>query len=91
MPPAKSPIRLLVLEGDGIGPETTAATLDVLDALNAALGLQLSFEHAEIGLASLSKQGTTLPDAVVSAAKAADGVVLGPVSHNAYPPWSTGG
>jgi 3-isopropylmalate dehydrogenase len=91
VPPAKSPIRLLVLEGDGIGPETTAATLDVLDALNAALGLQLSFEHAEIGLASLSKQGTTLPDAVVSAAKAADGVVLGPVSHNAYPPVDQGG
>ncbi len=91
MTSAKSPIRLLVLEGDGIGPEITAATLDVLDTLDAALGLHLSFEHAEIGLASLAKQGTTLPDAVVAAAKAADGVVLGPVSHNAYPPVDQGG
>jgi len=88
---ANSSIRLLVLEGDGIGPEITAATLDVLDALNGALGLKLALEHAEIGLAALAKQGTTLPDAVVNAAKAADGVVLGPVSHNAYPPVDQGG
>ena len=91
MTTANSSIRLLVLEGDGIGPEITAATLDVLDALNGALGLKLALEHAEIGLAALAKQGTTLPDAVVNAAKAADGVVLGPVSHNAYPPVDQGG
>ena len=91
MNPAQSPIRLLVLEGDGIGPEITAATLDVLHAANDALSLQLAFERADIGLASLHTQGTTLPDAVVVAAKAADGVVLGPVSHNAYPPLDQGG
>jgi 3-isopropylmalate dehydrogenase len=89
--PAQSPIRLLVLEGDGIGPEITAATLEVLDAANSALSLQLAFEHADIGLASLNKNGTTLPDEVVTAAKAADGVVLGPVSHNAYPVVDEGG
>ena len=89
--PAQSSIRLLVLEGDGIGPEITAATLDVLHAANDALSLQLAFERADIGLASLHTQGTTLPDAVVVAAKAADGVVLGPVSHNAYPPLDQGG
>jgi isocitrate/isopropylmalate dehydrogenase len=100
LPPAKevppvssapSATRLLVLEGDGIGPEITAATLEVLHAVNSALGLQLVFEHADIGLASLRKEGTTLPDAVVSAAKAADGIVLGPVSHNAYPALEKGG
>ena len=91
MSPAQSPLRLLVLEGDGIGPEITAATLDVLNAANGALTLQLAFEHADVGLASLSKVGTTLTDAVVDAAKAADGIVLGPVSHNAYPAADKGG
>ena len=91
MNPAQSPIRLLVLEGDGIGPEITAATLEVLNAANSALSLQLAFEHADIGLASLRTNGTTLPDAVVAAAKAADGIVLGPVSHNAYPAVEKGG
>jgi isocitrate/isopropylmalate dehydrogenase len=89
--PEQSPIRLLVLEGDGIGPEITAATLEVLDAANSALSLQLAYEPTDIGLASLKKQGTTLPDAVVAAAKAADGIILGPVSHNVYPPLDKGG
>ncbi len=91
MNPAQSPIRLLVLEGDGIGPEITAATLEVLNAANSALSLQITFEHAAIGLASLRTNGTTLTDAVVASAKAADGVVLGPVSHNAYPAVDKGG
>ena len=91
MSPAQSPIRLLVLEGDGIGPEITAATLEALSAANSALSLQLAFERAEIGLASLRTNGTTLTDAVVAAAKAADGIIVGPVSHNAYPPIDKGG
>jgi 3-isopropylmalate dehydrogenase len=89
--PTQIPIRLLVLEGDGIGPEITAATLAVLDSAIRALSLQLTFEHADIGLASLSKHGTTLPDAVVQAARAAGGIILGPVSHHAYPAADKGG
>jgi 3-isopropylmalate dehydrogenase len=80
-----------VLEGDGIGPEITAATLEVLSAANGALSLQLVFERADIGLAALRAHGTTLPASVVQAAKDADGIILGPVSHNAYPPVEKGG
>jgi 3-isopropylmalate dehydrogenase len=88
---AQSSIRLLVLEGDGIGPEIVAATLEVLDAANRALSLRLAFERADIGFKALAAQGTTLPDAVVAAAKAVDGVILGPVSHHEYPPLEKGG
>ena len=35
--------------------------------------------------------GTTLPDAACEAAQAADGVILGPVSHHDYPPAAQGG
>lgn len=86
-----SPIHLLVLEGDGIGPEITAATLDVLKAADAKFGLGLSFEFATIGFAALKASGTTYPDAVHERAKAADGIILGPVSHNEYPPVAEGG
>jgi 3-isopropylmalate dehydrogenase len=89
--PALAPIRLLVLEGDGIGPEITAAALEVLSAANTALSLRLAFERADIGLAALRAHGTTLPASVVQAAKDADGIILGPVSHNAYPPVEKGG
>src|SRR5471030_1048549 len=86
-----SALHLLVLEGDGIGPEITAATLAVLRAADAKFGLGLVFETAAIGWASHKAAGTTFPDAVEVAAKAADGVLLGPVSHNDYPPRSDGG
>ncbi len=86
-----SQLRLLVLEGDGIGPEIMAATLRVLQAAERAFGLKLAFEPAQIGLAALSAQGTTLPDQVVEKAKAADGVLLGPVTTHEYPPRAQGG
>lgn len=84
-------IKLLILEGDGIGPEITAATCDVLRHVDAQFGLGLSFEFGEIGFAALSKTGTTFPAGVLEQARAADGIVLGPVSHNAYPPVAEGG
>jgi 3-isopropylmalate dehydrogenase len=84
-------IRILVLEGDGIGPEITAATLAVLRAADAKFGLGLAFETAAIGWASHKAVGTTFPDAVEVKAKAADGVLLGPISHNDYPPRDQGG
>ena len=83
--------RILVLEGDGIGPEITAATLAVLRAADRKFALGLGFETAAIGWASHKAVGTTFPDAVEQQAKAADGVLLGPVSHNDYPPRSEGG
>ena len=85
------PLRIVVMEGDGIGPEITAAIMAVLRAADDIFKLGLSFTPVAIGLAALRAQGTTLPQAAVDAAKAADGVILGPVSHNDYPPLAQGG
>src|SRR5215510_13836095 len=85
------PSHLVVMPGDGIGPEITAATLTVLREVDRALALGLSFTEEPIGLAALKTHGSTLPDASFAAARAADGVILGPVSHNEYPPAAAGG
>src|SRR6202049_2562461 len=85
------PPSLLVLPGDGIGPEIVAAALEVLAAADRRFGLALEYDTAAIGLESLKRAGTTLPDEVVEQAMRADGVILGPVSHNAYPPDAEGG
>ncbi|MGE0314502.1 MAG: isocitrate/isopropylmalate dehydrogenase family protein [Lautropia sp.] len=85
------PTTIVVMEGDGIGPEITAATLSVLRAADASFRLDLRFASATIGLASLASRGTTFAPEVLERARAADGVVLGPVSHNAYPPVAEGG
>ncbi|MFI5023323.1 MAG: isocitrate/isopropylmalate dehydrogenase family protein [Alphaproteobacteria bacterium] len=84
-------MNILVLPGDGIGPEITAATMRVVERANAAFGLGLAFSYAEIGLTALERMGTTLPESVMTAARAADGIILGPISHNEYPPRAEGG
>ena len=84
-------MKILVLPGDGIGPEITRATLDVLRAADAALAVGLEFETREIGLASLASQGTTLPSEVLTRIPEVDGVILGPVSHYEYPARDQGG
>jgi isocitrate/isopropylmalate dehydrogenase len=82
---------ILVLPGDGIGPEITDATLSVLDAASRAFALDLMFERHEIGFASLKSQGTTMPEAVLKRVSQVGGTILGPVSHYDYPPPAQGG
>ncbi len=84
-------LRLLVLEGDGIGPEIMAATLRVMQAADRAFDLGLAFEHETIGLAAHRLTGSTMPDGVYEKARAADGVLLGPMTTHDYPPAAQGG
>ena len=84
-------MKILVLPGDGIGPEITAATLAVLDRADALFQLELQWQHEEIGLPALRKEGTTLPARVLEAARSSEGVILGPLSTYEYPPRDKGG
>jgi 3-isopropylmalate dehydrogenase len=84
-------IKLLILDGDGIGPEMCAATETVLRAADETFGLGLEFSRALIGFDALKAHGTTFPDGTWAQCQAADGIVLGPVSHNDYPPKAQGG
>jgi 3-isopropylmalate dehydrogenase len=73
--------RIAVLPGDGIGPEITAPTLDVLSHLG-------EFEFAEhvFGGASIDAHGTALTDETLAACRAADAVLLAAVGG---PKWDT--
>jgi 3-isopropylmalate dehydrogenase len=84
-------MKILVLSGDGIGPEITAATLAVLEKANSVFKLKIEFQQDEAGLTALAKKGTTLPGSVLEAARAADGVILGPLSTYDYPSRDKGG
>src|SRR5947209_18454064 len=75
----------------GCGPEVTAATRLVLRAAGARWRIEFAFDEVKVGLEPLKVEGTTFPDASFAVAKAADGVILGPVSHNDYPPAEKGG
>ncbi|MGQ3294883.1 MAG: isocitrate/isopropylmalate family dehydrogenase, partial [Shinella sp.] len=84
-------MRILALPGDGIGPEITAATIEVLEAADRRYGLGLRIESADIGLKALAEHGTTLPDPILQRIPQVEGVILGPVSHYEYPPIEKGG
>lgn len=84
-------MNILVLPGDDIGPEITAATLAVLARANAIYGLGIEFETREVGVASFQRIGTTLPEQIVEEALKADGVILGPCGMTEYAPREVGG
>ena len=73
-------MHLLVLAGDGIGPEITAATQAVLRAASGRFDLQLHMEEAAVGHAGLRAHGSTIHTDIVEKARKADGIVLGPTS-----------
>lgn len=74
-------MRIMVVPCDGIGPEITAATMEVLQAADAAFGLGLTYDYEDAGFASLEKFGTTLRDETIERARTYDGIILGPQSH----------
>ncbi|MEO8883252.1 MAG: isocitrate/isopropylmalate family dehydrogenase [Devosia sp.] len=84
-------IKLLVLDGDGTSTELIGATLKILQELGQVAGLHFRTDIRRVGFQALADSGTTFPDAVLEAARTADGVILGPVSHNDYPPAAAGG
>jgi 3-isopropylmalate dehydrogenase len=84
-------MKILVLPGDGIGPEITEATLAVLDRANARFKLGLEWQREEIGLEPLKKRGSTFAEDVQEIARKAPGIILGPVDHLQYPSVEKGG
>ena len=71
--------RILVLPGDGIGPEVTREALRALEAVAKRFGLSLAFEEALIGGCSIDANGTPLTDAVVAQARQSRALLLGAV------------
>lgn len=84
-------MKISVTECDGIGPEITAATMEVLKVADKAFGLGLEYEFEDTGFTSLEKYATTLRDEVIERARKADGIILGPQSHMDYPARDKGG
>ena len=84
-------MRILVLPGDGIGPEIIRSSMTALEAVDAKLGLGLTFDHDDVGFTSLEKHGTTLRESVLDKARTYDGIILGTQSHADYPAPEKGG
>jgi 3-isopropylmalate dehydrogenase len=73
-------VKLLVLPGDGIGPEITDATVVALQAAGERFGLKLDLVHDVVGHKSYGLHGTTVRPELLGKAREADGLILGPTA-----------
>ncbi|MBE0507294.1 MAG: 3-isopropylmalate dehydrogenase [Marinospirillum sp.] len=71
--------KILVLPGDGIGPEITAEAVKVLEICRDKFGLDVSWEEGLVGGAGFDATGEPLPPETLEKAKAADAILLGAV------------
>jgi 3-isopropylmalate dehydrogenase len=77
---------ILILPGDGIGPEVTLAAREVLEALATRDDVEFSISEGHIGGVSVDLHGVPLTDEVVDQARASDAILLGAVGG---PKWDS--
>jgi 3-isopropylmalate dehydrogenase len=70
--------KILILPGDGIGPEIVNQAVKVMDKL-AGEGLDIELDEALVGGAAIDATGGPLPDTTLDLAKEADAILLGAV------------
>ena len=75
---------VVVLPGDGIGPEVTAEAVRVLESVDGKLNLKLEFSEGLIGGAALDATGEPLPSSTIGLCKKADAILLGAVGGNKW-------
>jgi 3-isopropylmalate dehydrogenase len=78
--------KLLILPGDGIGPEIMAEAVKVLQFLNDQESLGLELEHGLLGGSAIDATGGPLPEATLKLAKEADSILLGAVGGPKWEP-----
>ncbi|WP_426043029.1 3-isopropylmalate dehydrogenase [Brevundimonas sp. TWP2-3-4b1] len=76
--------RLLVLPGDGIGPEIVGQTLRVVERFGAELDIDFQITQGLVGGASIDTNGTPITDAVVDQARASDAILFGAVGGSRW-------
>lgn len=77
-------MNIVVLPGDGIGPEVTAEAVKILKAVASAHGFFLEFDNGLIGGCAYDATGVPLPDECLERCRKADAVLLGAVGGPAW-------
>lgn len=71
--------RILILPGDGIGPEIVDEAVKVLDAAGTAFDLDFELDRGLVGGAAYEATGEPLPDETLEAARSADAIIFGSI------------
>ena len=78
--------KILLLPGDGIGPEVVGEAKRVLEAAGEKYGFQIAFTEGDIGGVAIERQGNPYPDSTRKLASEADAILLGAVGG---PQWDS--
>jgi 3-isopropylmalate dehydrogenase len=76
--------KILVIPGDGIGPEVTTWGKAVLEKIGSTYGHAFTFDEALMGHAAIEATGSPLPDETLAKAKASNAILFGAVGHAKY-------
>ena len=75
---------IVVIEGDGIGPEVTRQAVKVLNAVAQAGEHEFNFTYHLMGACAIDKTGNPLPDETIEAALNSDAILFGAIGHPKY-------
>ena len=76
--------KIVVLGGDGIGPDVVHESIKVLEEVGRQFGHKFNFEQALLGGVAIEATGTALPEETLNKALTADAVLLGAVGDPKY-------
>jgi 3-isopropylmalate dehydrogenase len=72
-------MKIVVLPGDGIGPEVAAQAVQCLELMSSHCGLGFQFETHDFGGIAIDRHGDPLPESTLVACRGADAIILGAV------------
>ena len=75
---------ITVISGDGIGPEVTRETINVLQAVALKFGHTFKFTHCLMGAVAIDNTGDPLPQETIDSCLSSDAVLLGAIGHPKY-------
>jgi 3-isopropylmalate dehydrogenase len=75
---------IVVIEGDGIGPEVTRQAIKVLNAVAQTGGHEFNYSYHLMGACAIDKTGNPLPDETIEAALNSDAILFGAIGHPKY-------
>src|ERR1700759_2626169 len=75
---------IVVIEGDGIGPEVTRQAVKVLNSISECFHHEFHYRYCLMGAIAIDKTGNPLPDETIKLALESDAILFGAIGHPKY-------
>ena len=76
--------KIVIIEGDGIGPEVTRQSIKILNAVAEKFRHEFDYQYCLMGADAIDKTGNPLPDETIEACLNSDAILFGAIGHPRY-------